>query len=280
MNTQQQTTFALDILVALVSRGEQTHFSYQGRVLLVDTALVAHSSEAWLTSMQEARSLYLLEKTGLAGADLVVLGSVWREALKQQDLLGEQLKQIGIKNLTVSSSATKGVLSRWRRLIDARLIAATPDLDYVEQLSLSDTHKNTSVLELAPLLQTWPERILNHPHWSCAESPLPEIQPLPLDDIWVDLNITEVFDETSRENTALPHLQEQRYNESQWMSIPADFIVESLKGTTVLVGAPGIGKTTFLKVGGTSCYSTGRRTLSVAFICTTAGLCPFQGTTA
>lgn len=240
-------TFALDVLVMLATRGEQTSFSYQNPQLFIDGQPAPHSSASWPVVMRDTRAKFFLEKIGLIGADLTMLGEIWEQELQQSALSGQQLRKLGEKTLSASPS-TEDVLSHWRRMIEAHLMESIPDLEYVEHLSPTTIRQAEQPLELAPLLRNWPERLLNHPHWSCAESPLPEIPPLPLDEVWVDLQVTEPAEYSSLlEDRILPQAMEQRYRETQWANIPADFVLESLKGTMVLVGAPGIGKTTLMK---------------------------------
>jgi len=239
-------TLAIDIMAVMSTRQKESSFSYQNQQLLINGNPVPFSSSAWPDSMRTSRAKYFLEKVGLTGLDLEILGSLWMKALQKGALSVQQLKKMGLSSLSTPST-TDNILSHWRRMLEARLLESMPDLDYIEQLSLADFQKIEQPLELAPLLHTWPDRLLNHPEWSCTEPPLPEIPPLPLDKVWVDLHVTEPLEDNNVEDGLLSQAMEQRYRESQWVNMPADFVLESLTGTMVLVGTPGIGKTTLMK---------------------------------
>jgi len=239
-------SFGLDVLIAMSIHEKQALFSLKNQRLYINNAPNNTQSIKWSKAMLDSRSDFFLEKNGLQGVELSLLGKLWKEALSQNDLTCSQLKDIGLKQIS-TPKIINGEIKRWRKMIDARLKPIISDIDYIEHLPLSEVQKKQQPLELGPLLKTWPERLLEHPEWSCAEPPLPDIPPLPLDDIWVDLLMGEPPEDNNVDDDIFPYALEQRYIERQWLNTPIDFILESLKDTMVLIGAPGIGKTTLLK---------------------------------
>ena len=243
MYTQAYTRFAIDLLLAMTKlNGKQAVFSIENDQLYVNGQISNASCLTWSETMQSARADYLLDKAGLMGAELSTLGEIWREALHHSSLTGTQLQTLGLQTVTLLVHG-KGSLGQWRRIFETRLREHNPYFDYIEYPT-DDDHES---LVLHPLLQVWPERLLNDPMWACAESPLPDMTPLPLDEVWVDLYVSEPLDENYQEDQLLTQAIEQRYQKSQWLQISADFVLERLRGTVVLVGAPGIGKTTLMK---------------------------------
>ncbi len=239
---------AADILINLVTDKNSKNFSYENQELLINGKHALRFSEQLPDHMLNDRVKYCLEKTGLIGADLILLGTAWVTALKKGSLSPQELRTIGLENLLIPTTSDDP-LGQWRRMVEARLMECIPDLDYVERFSpnINLRQQNEQPLELAPLLDSWAKQLLTHPKWACAEPPLPDIPPLPLDDVWVDLYATEPFGKHQVEDALFSQAIEQHYQESQWINISIDFLMESLKGTMVLVGAPGIGKTTLMK---------------------------------
>jgi ABC-type phosphate/phosphonate transport system ATPase subunit len=69
-----------------------------------------------------------------------------------------------------------------------------------------------------------------------------------LDDVWVDLRMAGLREAGSPlHKLDLLQSMDNRYEEQQWVSEPAPFVLEKLRGSAALIGAPGIGKTTLLK---------------------------------
>lgn len=105
-----------------------------------------------------------------------------------------------------------------------------------------------NTLELAPLLEAWPFRLMTDRRWAYAEPPLPEIEPMPLDAIWVDVTVVDPLEEAGSDLTGdVVQAMDSRYEDRQLCSEPASFVLERLRGSAALIGDPGIGKTTLLK---------------------------------
>ena len=235
--------FAIDLLLAMTKpNGKQAVFSIENNQLYINRQVADVSCLTWSEAMQTARANYLLDKTGLIGADLHALGKIWREGLHNANLTGSQLQALGLQSITLFMHG-KDSLGQWRRMFEACLREHNPYFDYIEY----ETDADHASLVLHPLLQVWPQRLLNDPSWACAESPLPEVPPLPLDEVWVDLYVSEPTEEHYQDDQSLAQAIELRYQKSQWLQISAEFVLERLRGTVVLVGAPGIGKTTLMK---------------------------------
>jgi HEAT repeat protein len=243
MYTQAYTRFAIELLLAMTKlNGKQDLFSIQNDQLYINGKLNDNACLTGSELMQAVKAKYLLAKMGLIGADLNALGKFWRESLHNASLTGAQLQALGLQTITLLVHSNDS-LGQWRRTFEARLRQYNPYFDYIEY-QLEGDH---DALILYPLLNAWPERLLNDPNWACAESPLPEVPPLPLDQVWVDLYVSEPLDENYQDDQLFAHAIEQRYQKSQWSQLSADFVLESLRSTVVLVGAPGIGKTTLMK---------------------------------
>lgn len=237
---------AVDILIHLVTDKNSNKFSYKNQQLFINGKPATRFSEHLPTAMLNDRAEYCLEKISLAGTDLILLGTAWAVELEKKVLSSQELKSIGLEYLPIPITSDDP-LGQWRRILETRLIECMPDMDYVERLSPHIMQQTDQPLELAPLLDTWVKQLLTHPKWSCAEPPLPDIPPLPLDDVWVDIYATEPLSRHLAKDKSFVHALEKHYQESQWVNISIDFLMEGLKGTMVLVGAPGIGKTTLMK---------------------------------
>ncbi|HEX6904691.1 MAG TPA: NB-ARC domain-containing protein [Thermoanaerobaculia bacterium] len=103
-------------------------------------------------------------------------------------------------------------------------------------------------LELRPMLEEWPGRLLRDPWWSTAEAPLPDMKPLSLDEVWVDLQVLDPEEGPALAGReTLRALLDQRFEERRWRAEPLEWILERLSGITAFIGPPGSGKTTLLK---------------------------------
>lgn len=141
------------------------------------------------------------------------------------------------------------VLGKWRDAVERRLFSAIPTLASAERFTGdASAPEQESSVELMPLLHDWPHRLLTHRDWAYAEAPLPEIAPMSLDDVWVDVQFVDPLEMGSFAlGETMLESMERRYEERQWLSEPALFILERFRGSAALIGAPGIGKTTLLK---------------------------------
>jgi len=190
------------------------------------------------------------KRLGFPNVELQALRYSWEHALaKGQPILGSTLIELAQQGAVHRVDTTDALIKRWREVIEKRLLEAIPSLSCVERFRVPPSKEiYEQTLELAPLLEDWPYRLLNDKEWACAESPLPEIDPMPLDDVWVDIQLIDQM-ETGNFMLGKDLLQslESRYEERQWLSEPAQFVLEKLRGSVALIGVPGIGKTTLLK---------------------------------
>jgi len=230
----------LALLEALVGGGEQPAQAARQRL----PELAAARLEAL-----PSRIGFLVRRIGFKDLDPARLAAAWAEQLASKpdssraELLGTA------RRLSRATERDEGPIGHWKRVLLARLEPTLAKRDTVESfapgaaISERETH-----LELDPLIAAWPRRLLEHPKWAFAEAPLPDMQPLPLDDVWVELRLAESQSmERLHQGQALGEVLDQRYEERSWRTRPLEFIIERFEGSAVLVGPPGSGKTTLLK---------------------------------
>jgi len=190
------------------------------------------------------------KRLGFPNADLQALRYAWGHLLIQDSPVSSQALLEAAQNSAIHQfDASDNLIQAWRAAIEKRLHEVCPTLPCVDKFDIQpDQATYAKTLELNALLEHWPNRLLNDKAWACTEPPLPEIEPMPLDSVWVDIQFIDPR-ETGNITLSKDLLQslELRYEERQWLSEPAQFILEKLRGSVALIGMPGIGKTTLLK---------------------------------
>nr|VFJ55076.1 MAG: HEAT repeat-containing protein [Candidatus Kentron sp. DK] len=238
--------FALFLLQQLIRCQEDDLLSLSENLLTVRDKPIEISFSDWSGEEQKARLDFLCRRLGLVGADPESLGKVWKEALERFAESKSRLLEIG-RRLIPNADKEKDRRTPWRRAMEACLYRVFPEPDAVERLTEEQRRQPDPPLELAPLLEDWPWHLLTHPSWAYTEAPLPDVPPLPLSEVWVDVQFIEPLEADLIPEDGFLNALERRYEENRWLAQPARFVIERLRGCTALVGAPGVGKTTLLK---------------------------------
>ncbi|MFH0728397.1 MAG: HEAT repeat domain-containing protein [Pseudomonadota bacterium] len=216
---------------------------YAGSIRLADS--MTPLSETDLTH----RIPLLAKRVGLSNINPDALCISWRhELIKNRVLDKQRLIETALQSAAYGGD-TASPLRLWRGAMEQRLFEAIPQLVSVERFdSPPSSVMDCNTLELAPLLEAWPLRLMTDRRWAYAEPPLPEIEPMPLDAIWVDVTVVDPLEEAGSDLTGdVAQAMDNRYEDRQLCSEPASFVLERLRGSAALIGNPGIGKTTLLK---------------------------------
>jgi HEAT repeat protein len=216
---------------------------YAGSIRLEDS--MAPLSETDLTH----RIPLLAKRVGLSNINPDALCFAWRHELIRNKVLDKpRLVETAFQSAAYGVD-TASPLRLWRGAMEHRLFEAIPQLVSVERFdSPPSSVMDCNTLELSPLLEAWPLRLMTDRRWACAEPPLPEIEPMPLDAIWVDVTVIDPLEEAGSGLTGdVAQAMDSRYENQQFCSQPASFVLERLRGSAALIGKPGIGKTTLLK---------------------------------
>ncbi len=200
-------------------------------------------------SLVKTRISLLCERLGIQGKSPVQIASLLEKLLSRgRTFSGVELVE-ALDSDDLIDDEIERVLKQWRDRVESRLFETTPGFDFGESRSeAAEKSLGEGPVSLDPLLRDWPLRLLTHPDWAYADSALPGVPPMALADVWVDILLVDPA-ETSRllAKDDLTGSLEARYEEDLWLAEPARFVLDRLRGSEALVGAPGIGKTTFLK---------------------------------
>lgn len=191
----------------------------------------------------------LAERLGVANINLDGLIHYWEKDARQGAPVTRQRLLELARTACEWSFETEDTSREWRSAVEKRIYEVAPTLLCVPRFpGPPSSELLNGTLELAPLLVDWPSRLLKHPEWVYVESPIPGIEPMTLDDMWVDIDMIDPLetDPTTLERDFASSL-DARYEERSWRTQPAVFILERLRGAAALIGAPGSGKTTLLK---------------------------------
>ncbi len=197
----------------------------------------------------DARIRFLAARLGLPEIQPSRLAEVWTSALRGGRTASRRELLDLARRAVVTWEELDEEIGSWRRALFARLeptLSSRGALDVFTPETPPEIRE--SHLELDPLLAHWPRRLLKDKEWACAEAPLPDMEPLSLDGVWVDLRLVapeEVAAPISGE--ALRDALDLRYEERHWRADPLEFALERLDSSAILVGPPGSGKTTLLK---------------------------------
>ena len=150
-------------------------------------------------------------------------------------------------------SITSGI-SPWLQTVLSRLLkrmpgmAASEDGRLVQAIDDPDT-----CFDMVPLFHFYPESFKASARWSRTEELLPGVGSLPVDEIYVELQIVEEaeFDKEHRENyngsVDLAAMRRARRENLEVLSVPGEQLLHGRHRNIAIVGDPGSGKTTFLK---------------------------------
>lgn len=239
--------FVLALLQTLSRPGDSRPVRLEGDGLFRGSDPVP-SGEAG-TQGHAARIAYLARRLGLERVPPKELAAVWASALADGRERSPQELLDAVRR-TGGSGEAEDLQRRWRATVEPLLAQVTvPGGGMVESLGPGASAVDLSLwLELRPMLEEWPNRLLRDPWWSTAEAPLPGMSPLRLDDVWVDLQMLDPEEGPALAGReTLRALLDQRFEERRWRTEPLGMILEKLSGVTAFIGPPGSGKTTLLK---------------------------------
>jgi hypothetical protein len=239
--------FVLALLQTLSRPGDLRPVRLEGEVLLRSSAPLPFGSSL-SPEGQKAKITYLARRLGLERISPEELASAWTAALAdgRERSPRELLKAVRRPG---RPDRVEDLQRRWRVAVEPMLAQVTLPAGMVETLGPAAPPEDLALrLELRPMLEEWPGRLLRDPWWSTAEAPLPDMRPLSLDDVWVDLQMLDPDEGPALAGReTLRGLLDQRFEERRWRAEPLALILERLSGVTAFVGPPGSGKTTLLK---------------------------------
>lgn len=240
---------AFEILRSILSGNGDVTISADGDAVLADSAPVSGTAECLSERGVVARIQRLARRAGLPILHVPMLVETWEEEFASHPHVSASRLMELARRCVAAKAVGTGPLVPWRQALESRLQDAYPDMERVERfapVTRLDVRQRT--LELAPMLDDWPSRLLTHRQWAYAESPFEAVRPMPLDDIWVDIHFLDL-EEVQRTalDGSLHESAERRYAERMSQAVSPDFVLESFHGLVALIGDPGIGKTTFLK---------------------------------
>ncbi len=145
-------------------------------------------------------------------------------------------------------------LSPWLQTVLSRLFQRMPGLIVSKDgYILRSTEDEEWFVDLVSLFHFYPEALLISARWSRTEELLPGVGSLPVDEIYVELQIVEEaeFDKERQENdngsVDLLAMRRARRENLEALSVPGEQILHGRHKHIGIIGDPGSGKTTFLK---------------------------------
>ncbi|MEP7342613.1 MAG: NACHT domain-containing protein [Acidobacteriota bacterium] len=234
------------ILRALVRTKDDSSIRLEGDRLYLASEELRLPADALSERELKDRIRELARRAGLPDVSVGSLAEIWRTELTNRALSRSELLERGEWAILKRNPKETDIVRRWRDELLARMVNQLADLNAVERFEPAATSQDRErKLELGPLIEDWPRRILEDDYWKYAEAPLPEMKPLALDDVWVDLFLSDPLEATEEHEVAA--YQDWHDERQRWRTEPAAFVLERVYGATALVGPPGCGKTTLLK---------------------------------
>lgn len=196
-----------------------------------------------------AKTAYLARRLGLEHVPLEQLAAVWTSLLSAGQPRSPQELVAAARQPRTGELEADEIPRRWRAAVEPMLREIPAAAGAVEAFGPQTSPEDLALrLELRPLLETWPRRLLHDPDWTTVEAPLPDMNPLPLDAVWVDLQVLDPGEWPAIAGLeSLRGLLDQRYEERRWRAEPLSLILERVSGVAAFIGPPGSGKTTLLK---------------------------------
>jgi hypothetical protein len=239
-------SITLTVMKALVDnpQANEIEITHAGDVCVEDEPI-----EVFGTSLSESSLLLriqiLAERLGVTRPVAYHIHVMWENELQPGATIKRQKLTDLAKTSAVHGGAADDLVSQWRARLQSRMLHGLQSAAFIERLDSDASDDDYErYLEVGPLFEDWPRRILEDPRWSTTEPPLPNLDPLPIDQAWVELQIVppSQFDEA-----AFPRAHLAPIIDVDWSSEPIDFVLDRLESSVVIVGGPGSGKTTLLK---------------------------------
>lgn len=188
-----------------------------------------------------ARARILLQRHGLGDVDLPLLERKWSEEFGRSSA-GVTRRQLLALARQCSSTyyGQADEVTRWRQRVTFRLTEL--NIEYSE-----DESEAADLLQIHPVLDDWPTRLLGDDEFATVPSMLGDFQRLPIDGVWVPLQFTKSED-LPGPTIGAPwrDILEARDTSLLGGSVDAETLLEQMYGLTLLLGEPGIGKSTFI----------------------------------
>ena len=150
-------------------------------------------------------------------------------------------------------SITPGI-SPWLQTMLSRLLKRMPGMVASEDGRLVQAMDDPDIsFDMVPLFHFYPETFKASARWLRTEELLPGVGSLPVDEIYVELQIIEEaeFDRGHLEDNTgsvdLAAMRRVRRENLEVLSVPGDQLLHGRHRNIAIVGDPGSGKTTFLK---------------------------------
>ncbi len=201
------------------------------------------------TTEIEARIIILLRALGISDPDLQHLEYLWQNALQDNPNIPKRdLLRLAGARQRKGMSAENAALHNWKDRVLQAFANRVPGINIRSEHSSNATESSQSSLDLKPLVEDYPNRVFNHSDWKYIHLPFTHLPKLPLEDVWVDVEFWEEdLDHSHDTDRPLSEVLNKRYEQAQYHGEPAENILERISSATLLVGAPGTGKTTMLK---------------------------------
>ncbi len=201
------------------------------------------------SSSTSAKTSYLARRLGLEGVPPERMAEVWHALLGDEQPRSPRELLAAVRLPESHHPGPDETSRRWRAVVEPMLREIPATAGAVEAFGAAAPPEDLALrLELRPLLETWPRRLLHDPWWATVEAPLPNMSPLPLDEVWVDLQLLDPEEWPVLAGLeSLRSLLDQRYEEQRWRAEPLALILERISGVAAFIGPPGSGKTTLLK---------------------------------
>jgi HEAT repeat protein len=234
------------ILQAIFRRQDNPQIQLKADRLYLDDQELITPGVALSEEQLKDRVRELARRLGLFSVSPQSLAQIWKAELTKRPRRARELIERGQVAAFQRKPHEIDLVKRWRDEFMPSLVHQLPSLDAVERFDESATqHDWENRFNLGPILEDWPRRILEDPFWKYAEAPMPDMEPLALDDVWVDLYLSDPLEGPEEER--LPEHLELRNEQQRWVTEPAAFVLERSYGATAIIGPPGCGKTTLLK---------------------------------
>jgi hypothetical protein len=221
-----------DVWTVLSARASEKIRLHRGRI-------ERSSSPNATLAVPLASIAHLLEAEGLAACDVGALSALWRQRLALRGLRREELLN-GARAMVpalAGQSPTDAALAMWRTEVRNRLHAQ------------GGTQPPAVAPALALLFERWPKMLLEDRWWTTFEPPLTGLPPFPIDEVWVAPSVVPIGRrERLFSGNAVDVSMDSDSRMSSWLARSFEFVLNDSERAVAVVGEPGGGKTTMMKM--------------------------------